>query len=128
MDKLTEIMAHKRHEIAPLLRPVFPDELAELNAALPRPPSFLQALKRKDGQLAVIAEIKRRSPSRGWINEALSTVEQAHAYADGGAAAISVLTEPNHFDGSIADLDAVVADSDLPILKKDFHIDPIQLT
>ncbi len=55
MDKLTEIMLHKRLEIAPLLRPVFIDELLELNATLPRPPSFLQALRRPDGQLAVIA-------------------------------------------------------------------------
>ena len=77
--------------------------------------------------VGVIAEVKRRSPSKGWIAQGLSTVDQAHAYADGGAAAISVLTEPVHFDGSIEDLDSVVGDLDLPILKKDFHVDPIQL-
>src|SRR5205823_12080596 len=77
--------------------------------------------------VGVIAEVKRRSPSKGWINEGLTAVGQAHAYADGGAAAISVLTEPLHFDGSIEDLDAVVEDVDLPVLRKDFHIDPVQL-
>src|SRR5688572_14728353 len=60
--------------------------------------------------VAVIAEVKRKSPSKGWISEGLSTVEQARAYERGGAAAISVLTESNHFDGSIEDLTAVVAD------------------
>ena len=77
MDKLTEIMQHKRHEIAPLLRPVFIDELLELDATLPRPPAFLQALRRPDGQLAVIAEIKRRSPSAGVISANTGALEQA---------------------------------------------------
>ena len=66
-DKLTEIMAWKRREIASVLRPVFPEELAKLDAALPKPPSFAQALRRPDGRLAVISEIKRRSPSAGAI-------------------------------------------------------------
>jgi indole-3-glycerol phosphate synthase len=75
----------------------------------------------------VIAEVKRKSPSKGTINAGLSAVEQARAYAKGGAAAISVLTEPNHFAGSVDDLAAVAAAVDIPALKKDFHIDPIQL-
>jgi len=77
--------------------------------------------------VGIIAEVKRRSPSKGWIAQGLPAVEQAHAYADGGAAAISVLTEPKHFDGSLEDLDRVVEDIDLPVLKKDFHVDPLQL-
>ena len=87
--------------------------------------SFRAALSQH--HVSVIAEVKRRSPSKGWINQQISAVDQAHAYADGGAAAISVLTEPLHFDGSIEDLDDVAGDVDLPVLKKDFHIDPIQL-
>ena len=87
--------------------------------------SFRDALRRST--VAVIAEVKRKSPSKGWIAEGLTAVGQAHAYADGGAAAISVLTEPAHFNGSIEDLDAVIEDVDLPVLKKDFHIDEVQL-
>jgi indole-3-glycerol phosphate synthase len=87
--------------------------------------SLRSALDRDN--VGVIAEVKRKSPSKGWINETISAPEQAHSYADGGAAAISILTEPNHFNGSIEDLDAVVGDLDIPVLKKDFHIDPIQL-
>ena len=63
MDKLTEIMAHKRREIAPLLRPVSTAELARANADRAPVPSFAAALRRADRRLAVIAEIKRRSPS-----------------------------------------------------------------
>ena len=56
---------------------------------------------------SVIAEVKRRSPSKGWINPSMSATEQAQAYERGGAAAISVLTEPDHFGGSADDLVAV---------------------
>jgi indole-3-glycerol phosphate synthase len=77
--------------------------------------------------VAIIAEVKRKSPSKGWINERISADDQARAYAAGGAAAISVLTEPDHFDGSVADLERVAAAVSIPVLKKDFHIDPLQL-
>ena len=97
---------------------------AARRAAQPTRP-LAQALR--GDSVAVIAEVKRRSPSKGWIAKGLSTVSQAEAYAAGGAAAISVLTEPNHFDGSVEDLEAVAAAVSVPVLKKDFHIDPIQL-
>jgi indole-3-glycerol phosphate synthase len=87
--------------------------------------SLAQALR--GARVAVIAEVKRKSPSKGVINAELSAVDQARAYAAGGAAAISVLTEPNHFNGSVDDLAAVAAAVAIPALKKDFHIDPIQL-
>jgi indole-3-glycerol phosphate synthase len=131
-DKLTEIMAHKRREIAPLLRPVFADELAALNHALPRPPSFAAALKRKDGKLAVISEIKRRSPSAGAIKENASALEQARRYRAAGAAALSILTDTQYFGGHLADLIEVTADFTLnppavPCLRKDFMVHPIQV-
>jgi indole-3-glycerol phosphate synthase len=88
-------------------------------------PPFAAALRRRD--VAVIAEVKRRSPSRGEINPQLSPGLQAAAYHAGGAAAISVLTEPRHFGGSSDDLVAVRTAAPVPILKKDFHIDAIQL-
>lgn len=82
-------------------------------------------------RLAVIAEVKRASPSQGAIAE-LDPVASARAYASGGAAAISVLTEPRHFGGELADLVAVTADQrgserPLPVLRKDFTVHPQQL-
>jgi indole-3-glycerol phosphate synthase len=97
---------------------------AALNAGPPTRPLF-DSLRRNT--VAVIAEVKRKSPSKGWINEGLSSSAQARAYEQGGAAAISVLTEPNHFDGSVEDLEAVVAAVRIPVLKKDFHVDSLQL-
>ena len=71
----------------------------------PAVPSLAAALRGES--VAVIAEVKRRSPSKGWINPGLSAADQARAYERGGAAAISVLTEPAHFGGSVDDLVAV---------------------
>jgi indole-3-glycerol phosphate synthase len=88
-------------------------------------PSLAAALRRSD--VAVIAEVKRRSPSQGEINARLSPGAQAAAYHAGGAAALSVLTEPRHFGGSTDDLAAAAAAAPVPVLKKDFHIDAIQL-
>jgi indole-3-glycerol phosphate synthase len=100
-------------------------ELSEAAARSSAPPSLSGALQRRT--VGVIAEVKRRSPSKGWINAEMSAVAQAQAYARGGAAAISVLTEPDHFGGSIDDLVSVRGAVVVPVLKKDFHVDPIQL-
>jgi indole-3-glycerol phosphate synthase len=75
---------------------------------------------------AVIAEVKRASPSAGRIAET-DPGERARAYEEGGAAAVSVLTEPRHFDGSLADLRAVHLATSLPVLRKDILIHPAQL-
>src|SRR5690606_33643456 len=83
-DKLTEIMNWKRREIAPLMRDVTLDELHELDRTLPRPPSFAEALRREDKSLAVIAEIKRRSPSAGAIATGISAPVQAERYRAAG--------------------------------------------
>ena len=93
--------------------------------AASEPPAFAAALRRAD--VAVIAEVKRRSPSKGDIAPDLSGAVQATRYADGGAAALSILTEPDRFGGSIADLDAARAAVALPLLKKDFNVDPVQV-
>ena len=77
--------------------------------------------------MALITEVKRRSPSKGAIAPALDAAAQARAYVDGGSAAISVLTEPDHFAGSTADLLAVRVAVPVPTLKKDFHVEAIQL-
>ncbi len=91
----------------------------------PTAPSLAAALRGL--HVRVIAEVKRRSPSKGWINPSISAPEQAVAYVEGGAAAISVLTEPAHFGGSVDDLVAVRRAVTAPVLKKDFHVDPVQL-
>jgi indole-3-glycerol phosphate synthase len=87
-------------------------------------PSFAGALARHD--IAVIAEVKRQSPSKGVINAGIDAGDQARAYAKGGAAALSILTEPAEFGGSVADLIAARAVTSIPALKKDFHVHPIQ--
>ena len=101
------------------------NELERLAEAAPTAPSFIDALTRP--KVAIIAEIKRRSPSKGWINPSISAPDQARAYQTGGAAAISVLTEPDHFGGSARDLEEVGARVGIPLLKKDFHVDEVQL-
>jgi len=84
------------------------------------------ALKQKN-RTNVIAEIKRASPSKGAINDQVDVVEMARRYRDGGAAAISVLTEEDYFKGSLDDLIAVREAVDLPILRKDFIVDEFQV-
>lgn len=77
--------------------------------------------------LSVIAEVKRRSPSRGVLAAGLDAVGQAEIYEGAGASAVSVLTEPLHFDGSLDDLVAVRAAVSIPVLRKDFLLEPAQV-
>ncbi len=93
-------------------------------AAAPPPPFGARC---HDGSIGVIAEVKRRSPSAGAIHEALDPVAHARAYAAGGAVGISVLTEPVHFGGSLEDLRRVTAAVPLPVLRKDFLLEAVQL-
>jgi len=131
-DKLTEIMAWKRREIAPLVRAVSETELARLHASLPPPPSFAAALRRSDGKLAVIGEIKRRSPSAGDIKAGASSLDQAARYQAASVDALSVLTDEKYFGGTLADLRGVTAyfrstPPARPCLRKDFFVHPIQV-
>lgn len=100
------------------------DLAADAEETLPGP-SLDRALR--GDRVAVIAELKRRSPSRGTIASGLDAASQAQAYADGGASAVSVLTEPEHFGGSVDDLIAIRGGVRIAALKKDFHVAPIQL-
>ena len=102
--------------------------LAELEQEIGAPREgrpFAEALARPGTSL--IAEHKRRSPSAGTIREGVTCAEIVLAYERGGAAAISVLTEERHFGGSLADLHDARAATDLPLLRKDFTVDPYQL-
>ena len=125
-------MEWKRREIGPHLRRVSEQELSDAGAALPRPPSFADALRRTDGSLAVIAEIKRKSPSAGAIALGASATEQARVYQAAGADALSVLTDSRYFGGSLEDLVAVASHLKaspplLPCLRKDFMVHPLQV-
>lgn len=89
-------------------------------------PRDAEALLRRPG-LAVIAEVKRASPSKGALSDIPDPAALASAYAEGGATAISVLTEERRFGGSLADLDAVRAAVDVPVLRKDFMVSEYQV-
>ena len=100
-------------------------ELERAVRGAPAPAPFVAALR--STHVAVIAELKRSSPSKGAINSGMDAGRQAAAYAAGGAAALSVLTEPSRFGGRTADLAAAAATTTVPLLKKDFHVDPLQV-
>ena len=103
-----------------------PDDAARSAAAASPARDFTAALRARD-DVAVIAEVKKASPSAGMIAGDCNVVGQAMSYQAGGATAISVLCEPEEFHGSFADLAAVRAAVELPVLCKDFVVDPIQL-
>jgi indole-3-glycerol phosphate synthase len=92
-----------------------------------KPHSLLRALESKSKRVNIIAEFKRQSPSAGMIRSDLSATEVATLYERGGACAISVLTDEQYFGGSILDLGAIRAITALPLLRKDFIIDEIQI-
>jgi indole-3-glycerol phosphate synthase len=124
---LDDILAHKAMELADAKARVPPDEM-ERAAAKRREP--VRELRRAlvDGESpAVIAEIKRRSPSRGELRPDFDPVACARCYAEAGAAALSVLTDRHFFGGELAFLEAIRAEVALPILRKDFLIDPYQV-
>jgi indole-3-glycerol phosphate synthase len=119
---LDQILAHKRGEIAELRR-----RQADWQPPAAPPPrrDFGGALGRRG--LSLIAEFKRRSPSRGEIAAGAEAAEMARIYARAGAAAMSVLTDGRFFGGDLADLAGARAAMDLPVLRKDFIIDASQI-
>ncbi len=129
-DILGRILAAKRRQVRRARAAAGVRGLARLRGlALSAPPcpDLARALRRHPGP-AVIAEIKRRSPSAGPLPGAgLDIIRRARAYRQGGAAAISVLCDREFFGGSLADLARVAAAVDLPVLCKDFVIDPLQV-
>lgn len=125
---LERAMQLARARVREMVEVFSPSHLEELCAKLPPPPSFSSALRPvTGGEVGIIAEIKRRSPSRGDIRPGLRVAETARAYRRGGACAISVLTEPRFFGGSLQDLAEAASAVDLPVLRKDFILDRYQL-
>lgn len=104
------------------------DDIALMARVSAMPPAKdLEAALRAAEPPALIAEVKRASPSAGVIAEDVNPSVLARGYQAGGAAAVSVLTEPRHFQGSLADLQAVRSSVSIPVLRKDFLIHPAQV-
>lgn len=125
MDILEKIVAHKRVEVGAQksLHPI--DEFREAAFGLKRTSmSLRQALSNGSG---IIAEFKRKSPSRGWIHEDADPLKVIPEYCSGGASALSILTDSEFFGGKLDYIKAVRPFAGIPILRKDFIIDPFQL-
>ena len=129
-DVLSEIIDSKREVVARLRADRASQDFRQRaldirkNAPAHR---LLEALESDSQRLNIIAEFKRRSPSAGIISSDLSATEVARCYERGGACAISVLTDERYFGGSILDLGVIRASTALPLLRKDFIIDEIQI-
>ena len=124
MSFLDELLTSTRKRVAEA-RALTSDDALEQRVASISPALDLRAAIHRD-EVSVIAEIKRATPSAGDLNVDLDAASLAMAYQNGGAAAISVLTEPERFKGSLEDL-AAAKTSDLPVLRKDFVVDPFQI-
>ncbi|HEX5614542.1 MAG TPA: indole-3-glycerol phosphate synthase TrpC [Acidimicrobiia bacterium] len=124
---LAEILAAKRDEVTLLHQPQTRDTLRRVALEAPPTRPFTAALRRADGHLAVIGELKRRSPSKGELAPDLDPAETAKRYVAGGVAALSVLTDAHFFGGAVADLVDARAACDVPVLRKDFTIDEVQV-
>jgi indole-3-glycerol phosphate synthase len=125
MSVLDEILAGVREDLAARQAVTSMDELKEVAARKPPALDAVAALRRPG--VSVIAEVKRRSPSKGALADIDDPAALATAYAAGGACMVSVLTEERRFGGSLADLDAVRRAVEVPVLRKDFVVSPYQI-
>ena len=123
---LDDIVQHKRAEVAASRRSRPPEEVRARARAAPPPRDFRRALAER-ADIALIAEIKRSSPSAGLIREDFDPAAIAASYAEAGAAALSVLTDERFFRGMLDDLAQARAAAPLPALRKDFIIDEYQV-
>ena len=126
MTILDKIMAHKRGEVAQRQRSVSPTQMQQSELFNRARKSFVQELKRFD-KAGIIAEFKRRSPSKGWINEKADVSKITSGYESAGASVLSILTDSEFFGGSNADLIDAFLTVEIPILRKDFIVDEYQI-
>lgn len=125
-DILQQIVEHKRTEVEAARRAVPPGVLEQRLSAAPPVRDFVGAL-RAAHPMGLVAEIKRASPSAGLIRADFDPISIAHTYAAHGAACLSVLTDARYFQGQLGDLVKVRAAVNIPVLRKDFLIDPYQV-
>lgn len=125
MSFLDEMVLCRRAQLASEFGALAPADRERLACCARPPRDFAEALRSRT-DVAVIAEVKKASPSAGPIAPECEASKQALHYQDGGAAAISVLTEPEVFGGSFTDLSDVADAVDVPVLAKDFVVDPLQ--
>ena len=111
----------EREDRVPLSR------VKEIEQSVPEAKDALGALRNSDGAVKIISEVKRSSPSKGALAQIPDPAALASVYEAGGASVVSVLTEQRRFHGSLADLDAVRAAVDIPILRKGFIVTPYQI-
>ena len=125
MNILETIVASKKKEVADrkLLKPV---KQLEQQPSFKREPFSMKAFLQDETRTGIIAEFKRKSPSRGWINQAANVLQVTRGYVAHGAAALSILTDQEYFGGSTNDLELARANQ-IPILRKDFVIDEYQV-
>lgn len=130
MDILSEITGHKRIEVELQKQAVSPEQLREqVRDLMENSPAPRRSMKRAlaSSPAGIIAEFKRRSPSKGWIYKTAKADEIPAAYEAAGASAISILTDAKFFGGSLRDIRTARPLVDIPILRKDFIIDEYQL-
>ena len=127
MSVLDDIIAGVREDLKEREDRVPLARIKELAAQVPEAKDALSALRNRDGAVKIISEVKRSSPSKGALASIPDPAALASTYEAGGASVVSVLTEQRRFNGSLADLDAVRAVVDIPILRKDFIVTPYQI-
>lgn len=124
---LDEIIVGVREDLTQRMEQVPLERVKELALAAEPARDALAALHGDGAKVRIISEVKRSSPSKGALGDIPDPAVLAAKYQAGGAAAISVLTEQRRFGGSLADLDAVRAAVDIPVLRKDFTVDEYQI-
>ena len=127
MSVLDDIIAGVRQDLKEREDRVPLARIKEMETQVPEAKDALGALRGRDGAVKIISEVKRSSPSKGALAAIPDPAALASTYEAGGATVISVLTEQRRFNGSLADLDAVRAAVDIPILRKDFIVTPYQI-
>ena len=127
MSVLDDIIVGVRQDLKEREDRVPLSRVKEMEQSVPEAKDALGALRNRDGAVKIISEVKRSSPSKGVLAQIPDPAALASVYEAGGASVVSVLTEQRRFHGSLADLDAVRAAVDIPILRKDFIVTPYQI-